>query len=435
MANLYKWVGQNVTFTFGSTSGPKAKNNSGISYVVLLPDAGASAGSNKLPIFDFGYAEAYSGSGTYYHQNGSGNHDGIYKIPAAYWNLTNTAAGNTSASVMSPVVWQESTAGSTFRTGLFFKSSSYGDAPYIDNDANTVYSYTPATSLTINASKSEFYNDDTTVTFTVVTTNGTSARRTLKTPKTNVTSNQTGIIVSPGAGTTNVSYTLTLAKSTQIIKSTTVTLSATHAGGAANSTANLSPSQISGSKVVTVKNAVASIQFVDTVKYISVGETDTISYSITPVAVGQPYSYYAAAVATTNNKFTYKATQAVGAGSNGIISITGSNVGSGTITISTSYCATGAKSDSITIYITPADTSIYINTGDTYSLTVGTGVTISNTTDNGAAGTPYVVASIVSGVLKIGALKATPANTPVKITLAGGAVISVTVTNLDITIA
>jgi len=434
MANLYKWVGQNVTFTFGSTSGPKAKNNSGISYVVLLPQVGANGSSNSLPIFDFDAPGTYSGSGTYYSNSGGGNHNGIYKIPATYWNLSNTAAGNTSASVLSTEVMAESTAGSTFRTGLFFNSS-YADAPYIDNDANTVYSYTPATSLTINASKSEFYNDDTTVTFTVVPTNGTSARRSLKTPKTNVTSNQTGIIASPGAGTTNVSYILTLAKSTQIIKSTTVTLSATHTGGAANSTANLSPSQISGSKVVTVKNAVASIQFVDTVKYISVGETDTISYSITPVAVGQPYSYYAAAVATTNNKFTYKATQAVGAGSDGIISITGSNVGSGTITISTSYCATGAKSDSITIYITPADTSIYINTGDTYSLTIGTGVTISNTADNGTAGAPYVVASIVSGVLKIGAMKATPSNTPVKITLAGGAVISVTVTNLDITIA
>lgn len=435
MANLYKWVGQNVTFTFGSTSGPKAKNNSGISYVVLLPSAGASSSYNTLPIFDIAYAQTYSGGGTYYNQNGSGIHQGIYKIPASYWSLTNTAAGNTSASVMSVAVTYESTNGSEFRTGLFFNSS-YANAPFIDNDdVNTIYSYTPATSLTINTSKSEFYNDDTTVTFTVVPTDGTTARRTLKTPVTNVTSNQTGIITSPGAGTTNVSYTLGIAKTTQIVKSTTVTLSATHAGGAASSTAKLSPSQISGSKQVTVKNAVASIQFVDTVKYISVGETDTISYSITPVATGQPYSYYAAATATTNSKFTYKATQAVGAGSNGIISITGASVGSGTITISTSYCATGAKSDSITIYITPADTSIYINTSDTYSLTVGTGVTITSTTDNGTSSAPYISVSITSGVLKIDALKATPSNTPVKITLAGGAVISVTVTNLDITIA
>lgn len=431
MATLHKWVGQNVTFTFGSTSGPKAKNNSGISYVVFVPSTGAVSTSNSLPIFDIAYNDTYSASGTYYYAGGSGTHNGIYKIPASYWSLTNTTAGSTSASVMSVPIMCESTSGTNFRTGLYFKSSEY---PYIDSTSDTIYSYNKATSLTITTSSSNFYNDAA-VTFSVAPTDGTSARKSLKTPVISVTSNQTGIITSPGTKGTNASYTLSIAKTTQILGSASVTLTATHAGGAASSTANLSPSQISGTKSVTVKNAVKSIQFIESVKYVSVGETDTISYSITPVAVGQPYSYYAVASATTNGKFTYAAKTKVAAGVNGVINITGASVGSGTITISTSYCASGTKSDSITIYVTPADTSIYINTGDAYSLTVGTGVTIINTTSNGTSSDPYVSASIVSGVLKITAKKATPANTPVKITLAGDAVISVTVTDLDITIA
>jgi hypothetical protein len=406
MAAIHKWLGEDLTFTFNG----KAKDSSAITSVVVKGDD-VNAKAGKGPFDPQAYwSDAYSGLDF---------HDLVQ----------NAGAGATKPTLSVGLTYYECPSGAAMTTYVIWGANS-GELTKISSDF--VYVYKPATSLTVTPSSTNIWNDGSYTIKAAPNNEITSGRLNSTSAAVSFTSNNTGVISST-SGKTNTNTALTIVKTGTINKSAVVTMTASHTGGAAATTSNLSKSSISGSKQITVKNAVKSVNITESTLYVSVNETITFSYSVTPLAPGEPYSYTMDSISATNaTNLTLATKTAIAKGTNGVINVTGNKVGTSVVTLSSSQ-ASAKKSDTITIYVTPANTAFYLNVGDIKSIVIGdipvTAITKSTNADN------YVTLTKSGTSLLIKCKSATPTDNPVKLILPGDAEISVTITNLTLTLS
>lgn len=404
MAAIHKWLGEDLTFTING----KAKDSSNIGSVFVK-------GYDLLPMESKGpFAESYWNTG--------------YSAISIGPINPSSNAGATKPTIQIGLTYFECPAGTSMYTYVVWDNNS-SELTQISTDY--VYVYKPATALTVSPSSTNIWNDGS-YTIKAAPDGGTAGRKNSTSAAVSFTSNNTGVISST-TGKTNTNTALTIVKTGTINKSAVVTMTASHTGGAAATTSNLSKSAISGSKQITVKNAVKSVNITESTLYVSVNETITFTYSVTPLAPGEPYSYTMDSISTTNaSNVTLTTKTAIAKGKNGVINVTGNKVGTSVVTLSSSQ-ASAKKSDTITIYVTPANTAFYINTGDIKSIVIGdialTSITKSTNADN------YVTLTKSGTSLSIKAKAATPTDNPVKLTLPGDAQISVTITNLTLTLS
>lgn len=401
MAAIHKWLGEDLTFTING----KAKDSNSITTVIVQGDD-VNSKDGKGPFDPVAYwSDAYSGLD-------------FHSL------ITNAGAGATKPTLTVGLTYFECPSGAEMKTNVIWANNS-GELTQISTDY--VYVYKPATSLTVTPSATTVWNDAS-LTIKAVPAGGTAGRSGSITAAVSFTSNNTSVISST-SGKTNTNTTLSIVTTGTVNKSANVTMTASHTGGAAATTSNLSKSAISGSKQITVKNAVKSVNISESTLYVSVNETITFTYSVTPKAPGEPYSYTMDAISATNaTNLTLATKTAIAKGKNGVINVTGNKVGTSVVTLSSSQ-ASSKKSDTITIYVTPANTAFYLNVGDIKSIVIGdiavTAITKSANADN------YVTLTKSSKSLLIKCKAATPTDKPVKLTLPGDAEISVTITNLD----
>lgn len=408
MAAIHKWLGEDLTFTING----KAKDSGTISTVILQgEDVNAKAGKGPFS------AEAYW----------SNTYNGIDLKSC----LTGYEAGATKPIARIGLTYFECPTGASMNTYVVWSNNS-SELNKISSDF--VYVYKPATSLTVGfqSGVTSIFNDSTALKIHAAPAEGTAGRSGSTTAAVSFTSNNTSVISST-SGKTNTYAGLSFVTSGTINGSTSVTMTASHAGGVAATTSNLSKSAISGSKQITVKNAVKSVNISESTLYVSVNETITFTYSVTPLAPGAPYSYTMDAISATNaTNLTLATKTAIAKGTNGVINVTGNKVGTSVVTLSSSQ-ASAKKSDTITIYVTPANTAFYLNVGDIKTIVIGdiavTAITKSTNADT------YVTLTKSGTSLVIKCKAATPTDNPVKLTLPGDAQISVTITNLTLTLS
>lgn len=405
MATIHKWLGENLTFTING----KAKDSSNIGSVFVK-------GYDLLPLESKGpFAESYWDNG--------------YSAISIRPIHPNPNAGATKPTIQIGLTYFECPGGTSMDTYVIWDANSV-ELTKISSDF--VYVYKPAKSLTVQTNVTPAIWNDGSIQIKAVPADGTAGRSGSTSAAVSFTSNNTGVISST-SNKTNTYTALTIAKTATVNKSAVVTMTASHTGGAAATTSNLSKSAISGSKQITVKNAVKSVNITESTLYVSVNETITFSYSVTPLAPGEPYSYTMDAISATNaTNLTLATKTAIAKGTNGVINVTGNKVGTSVVTLSSSQ-ASSKKSDTITIYVTPANTAFYLNVGDIKSIVIGdiavTAITKSTNADN------YVTLSKSGKSLVIKCKAATPTDNPVKLKLPGDAEISVTITNLTLTLS
>jgi hypothetical protein len=195
-------------------------------------------------------------------------------------------------------------------------------------------------------------------------------------------------------------------------------------------------------KVFTLRNATKSIKVndstADTSIYVAAGQMREISYTVNPHVNGVAFSYALSFVKTPDSNYIDVESVAPAAGAEGKFVINTKNDAAGqstTIQLKSTASATGeVLSPTVTIYITAANTEIFINVGDIYYMSVMDVETIVDAPDSSVA-TAEIVGENGAKRLKITGANVSGDTQQTSVTLASGTVITINVAHIDVTIA
>jgi hypothetical protein len=194
--------------------------------------------------------------------------------------------------------------------------------------------------------------------------------------------------------------------------------------------------------VFTLRNATKSISLnnstSDTSIYIAAGQTREISYTVNPDIDGIAYSYTLSFVKSPDTTSVDVTTVAPTKNAAGKFTINTKDTAAGkstTIQLKSTATAKGqVLSPTVTIYITAANTTIYINVGDIYTMSVMDAETIAVEPDSAIASAD-IVGSVGTKQLKITAKNISGDTKQTSVTLGSGTVITINVAHIDVSIS
>lgn len=301
-------------------------------------------------------------------------------------------------------------------TGAYSNTASLSDV---------VYTYTPATSLTVTPSATTVWNDAT-VTVKAVGNTGSRASST----SCNITWTHTAgsCISSLPSTTANTNSTITWGTTYTFTNNAayTFTITGSHQGGAASLATYMSAGNITGkSSNIQVKNAVAGVSLANqgTTQYIKAGGSKTFALTFTTKSAGKAFSYVASAVrdAGDNTVATY-ALSGNSVSAAGSLSVTGVKA-STTLQkykVTSSQSSTTRTSGIVSVGVTAASSTATINSGSAaLSFTYGAGTFVA-----ASGATDYVTYSTSNGVASISFKKSGGSN--ITFTMSSGETYKVT---------
>lgn len=459
MAVKYLWSGESLNVNIAN----KQQNNSGINSVNLYVQDGASQDDATL-----------SANAIDYFDN------------ASTTNITNKNAGNTTTSV---VAFTTSAISNYYTNATSLTGKQVSGTPITDiystklgitwgsggksdkHELPEFFVAEPADTVTLSLSQTEAWSDATKLADVTLSISGqnansnnvfnTSGKVSVSFRSINSTRDNTANLIQFNGGTNTVNagttkYPITFSASSELSDSATfggndgfayLDLTPTITGGSPDAGYSRRDDKTGNSVNFKVKNAVSRISLngdTATSIYIPVGGAQTISYTVVPHVSGQcvystaltveqaPSAAIAPVTATT--------APSKGSGesiSSGSISFSGKAVGSTTIQFKSTQAATEKKSPVVTIYVTPASTTIYLNPGDKYTVTVPSGTSVSHDVSDGitdANASKYATAAISGTSLTITAGTTATGSTPVKFKLNSGAIFTVNVAHITVTV-
>ena len=306
-------------------------------------------------------------------------------------------------------------------TGAYSNTASLSDV---------VYTYTPATSLTVTPSATTVWNNQS---FTVKAVGNTGTRASSSSCQITWSHTAGSCISSIPASNANANSTITWGTGYTFTNNATYsfTITGSHQGGAASNAAYMSAGKISKTtSTISVKNAVTGISLAnqDTTQYVAAGGSKTFALTFTVKSAGKAFSYIASAVrsAGDNSVATYVLSgNSVSAAGN--LSVTGVKASSTLqkYNVSSSQSASPQTSGTVSVGVTAATGSASINSGSAaLSFTYGAGTFVADST-----AATYVTYSTSNGVATINFKKS--GGSP-KFTMSSGAVYTVTTTGRNI---
>lgn len=176
----------------------------------------------------------------------------------------------------------------------------------------------------------------------------------------------------------------------------------------------------------------------DTSIYIAAGQSREFAYTVVPHVDGVAYSYALSFVQTASTSVVTLDSVAPSASAEGKFTIVANDNAAGqstAIQLKSTASATGeVLSPTVTIYITAANTEIFINVGDIYYMSVMDAETIAEKPDSSVA-TAEIVGENGAKRLKITGANVSGNTQQTSVTLASGTVITINVAHIDVTIA
>ena len=406
MAKLF-WAGSQATFTVSN----KQTDNSGIQSITI--DDGAS----------------------------------YYYTSSTLSSLTNTTPGSTEDTKGNATfIAYTTTEYVTINPSIYVTWNSGGKTD--SHSVGEVTLYNPVDRLDISQTRSIIYTDADRYPITVFGRGqNESPIANSNTGLVNISSNILGSTVSSHLGTTNlkseIQKTISSRFGTSGVFKPTFTVNTTYSDKPTPTTLseNEVTSSVAAGDVFTLRNATKSISVnsstADTSIYIAAGQTREISYTVNPDIAGVAYSYELSFVESPDSNYVTVESVAPTSSAAGKFTINTDLNAAGnstTIKLKSTASATGeVLSPTVTIYITAANTEIFINVGDVYYMAVMDAETIATASDSSVA-TAEIVGNSGAKQLKITGKNIKDNTAKTSVTLSSGTVITINVAHIAVSI-
>lgn len=402
MAKLF-WAGSSAKFTVAN----KQQDNSGIQSIII--DKGVSVFSST-----------------------------------SLWGVNYNSAGTTTpTTAFGNFVSYLSNASETVTPSIYVNWTSGGKT-----DSHSVGSITvcnPVTNLQLNESQTSYYSDAPKFNITVnAHANDNKPFYNAATGLIELTSESFRNTVSSTLGEIDLKTEITQIINNHFTKSGehNVTVFARTTTSEYPTTTSLSRTEVSTSgNPIKILNATKAISVNgstnDTSIYIAAGQSREFAYTVVPHVDGVAYSYALSFVKSASTSVVSVDSVAPSAGAEGKFTIVANDNAAGqstAIQLKSTASATGeVLSPTVTIYITAANTEIFINVGDIYYMSVMDAETIS-VEPNSSVATAEIVGENGAKRLKITGANVSGNTQQTSVTLASGTVITINVAHIDVTI-
>ena len=370
-----------------------------------------------------------------------------YYISSTLSLLTNTTAGSTEDTKGNATFIAYTTSDYvTINPSIYVTWKSGGKTD--SHSVGEVTLYNPVDRLDISETRSIIYTDADKYPITVLGKGqNESPIANSKTGLVNISSNILGSTVSSHLGTTDlkseIQKTISSRFGTSGVFEPTFTVKTTYSDKPTTTTLseNEVTSSVTAGAVFTLRNATKSISVnsstADTSIYIAAGQTREISYTVNPDVAGVAYSYELSFVESPNSNYVTVESVAPTSSAAGKFTINTDLNAAGnstTIKLKSTASATGeVLSPTVTIYITTANTEIFINVGDVYYMAVMDAETIAAASDSSVAAAE-IVGNSGAKQLKITGKNISDYTAKTSVTLSSGTVITINVAHIAVSI-